>query len=665
MNKGMPAKSLSSAAFAPKEGEVYEPYVAPNENLAEFTLKAIILGAVFGIIFGAANAYLGLKVGLTVSTSVPIAVMTVGFFRMFRPILGKTTILEHNISQTVGSASSSLASGIIFTLPALFLWGLDPTIFTMALIGFLGGLLGILFMIPLRKFLIVKEHGKLPYPEGTACAEVLVASEIGGSHAKTVFTGLGIGAVYTGLMSFGKFWSNEASWSIPGLPKGRVGFELLPALLGVGYILGYRVSAMMVSGSLISWVILIPLIAYFGDSLDSPIAPEPVKLISEMSTSQIWSRYVRYIGAGAVAAGGIISLTRALPTIAKSFKVGLAQLKKRVGIAVDLEKRTEKDLNMTYVFGGAILITIIIALSPDIITTSNSLMFRAIGAILMVVFAFFFVTVSSRIVGLVGVTSNPTSGMTIATLLLVSSIFVLLGWTDNMGKAAAITVGAVVAVAASIAGDTSQDLKTGYLLGATPYRQQIGEMIGAATAAIFVAMTVVALSEVYGFGSTELPAPQATLMKVVIEGVLSSNIPWILVLTGVAFAVVAEILSIPALPLAVGIYLPITTMTPLFLGGLIRQYVEKKSGKDENLLKYRRERGILLGSGYVAGDGITGVLIAFYALYVGKKPAWNFHEWMGSMESIISFCIFLGLAYYLFRTAMKKPEDESANHYNA
>lgn len=283
----------------------------------------------------------------------------------------------------------------------------------------------------------------------------------------------------------------------------------------------------------------------------------------------------------------------------------------------------------------------------------------------MVVFAFFFVTVSSRIVGLVGVTSNPTSGMTIATLLLVSSIFVLLGWTDDMGKAAAITVGAVVAVAASIAGDTSQDLKTGYLLGATPYRQQIGEMIGAATAAIFVAMTVVALSEVYGFGSTELPAPQATLMKVVIEGVLSSNIPWILVLTGVAFAVVAEILSIPALPLAVGIYLPITTMTPLFLGGLIRRHVENKSGKDEKLLKYRRERGILLGSGYVAGDGITGVLIAFYALYVGKKPSWNFHEWMGSMESIISFCIFLGLAYYLFSISMKKPEDESTNHSNA
>ena len=283
----------------------------------------------------------------------------------------------------------------------------------------------------------------------------------------------------------------------------------------------------------------------------------------------------------------------------------------------------------------------------------------------MVIFAFFFVTVSSRIVGLVGVTSNPTSGMTIATLLLVSSIFVLLGWTDDMGKAAAITVGAVVAVAASIAGDTSQDLKTGYLLGATPYRQQIGEMIGAATAAFFVAMTVVALSEAYGFGSTELPAPQATLMKVVIEGVLSSNIPWILVLSGVAFAVVAEILSIPSLPLAVGIYLPITTMTPLFLGGLIRHYVEKKSNKDENLLKYRRERGILLGSGYVAGDGIMGVLIAFYALYVGEKPTWNFHEWMGSMESIISFMIFLGLAYYLFRTSMKKPEDESVSHSNA
>jgi len=665
MNRETPAKSLSSAAFAPKEGELYEPYVPPKENIAEFTLKAIVLGAAFGIIFGAANAYLGLKVGLTVSTSVPIAVMTVGFFRLLKPILGKSSILEHNISQTVGSASSSLASGIIFTLPALFLWGLDPTIFTMALIGFLGGLLGILFMIPLRRFLIVKEHGKLPYPEGTACAEVLVASEIGGSHAKTVFTGLGLGALFKGLMSFGKFWSSEASWAIPGLPKGRIGFELLPALLGVGYILGYRVSAMMVSGSLISWVILIPLIAYFGSGLETVIAPEPVKLISEMSTSEIWSRYVRYIGAGAVAAGGLISLSRAIPTIVTSFKVGLAQLKKRVGVSAESEKRTEKDLNMTYVFGGALLIALIIAISPNIITTSDSMIFRSVGALLMIICAFFFVTVSSRIVGLVGVTSNPTSGMTIATLLLVSSIFVFLGWTDDMGKAAAITVGAVVAVAASIAGDTSQDLKTGYLLGATPYRQQMGEMIGAATAAFFVAMTVVALNEAYGFGSTELPAPQATLMKVVIEGVLSSNIPWILILTGVAFAVVAEILSIPSLPLAVGIYLPISTMTPLFLGGLIRHYVEKKSKNDENLLKYRRERGILLGSGYVAGDGITGVLIAFYALYAGKKPTWNFHEWMGSMESIISFIIFLALAYFLFRTAMNRPEDEPENHPNA
>lgn len=652
-------KTLSSAAYAPKEGEVYQPYIADKDNVVEFTLKAIIVGALFGIIFGAANAYLGLKVGLTVSTSVPIAVMTVGFFRLVRPWLGKTTILEHNISQTVGSASSSLASGIIFTLPALFLWGLDPTVFSMALIGFTGGLLGILFMIPLRKFLIVQEHGKLPYPEGTACAEVLVASEVGGSHAKIVFTGLGVGAVFKGLMSFGNFWSENLSWAIPGLPKGRIGIHILPALLGVGYILGYRVSAILVSGSLLSWGILIPLIAYFGDGLTSTLAPEPTNLISDMTTSQIWSRYIRYIGAGAVATGGLISLSRAIPTIVSSFKVGIEQLKSRVSSSNELKIRTERDLNMAYVLGGALIIALLIALSPNIISAADSLAVRAVGALFIIIFSFFFVTVSSRIVGLVGVTSNPTSGMTIATLLLVSSVFVLLGWTDDVGKAAAITVGAVVAVAASIAGDTSQDLKTGYLLGATPYRQQIGEMIGAATAAYFVAMTVVALHQVYGFGSTELPAPQATLMKVVIEGILSRDIPWVLIMTGVMFAIVAELLSIPSLPLAVGIYLPVSTMTPIFVGGLIRHYVEKKSADDEDLLKQRRERGILLGSGFVAGDGITGVLIAFYALYVGTRPSWNFHEWMGGMDSFISFAIFLGLVYFLLRVAMGKNEPRS------
>ena len=619
-------KTLSSAAFAPKPGEIYEPYISHEENIAEFTLKAVIVGAVFGIIFGAANAYLGLKVGITVSTSVPIAVMTVGFFRLVKPFLGKTTILEHNMSQTVGSASSSLASGIIFTLPALFLWGLDPSIFSITLIGFTGGLLGILFMIPLRRFLIVKEHGVLPYPEGTACAEVLVASEVGGSHAKTVFMGLGVGALFKGMMSFGNFWTENVSWAIPGLPKGKVGFHLLPALLGVGYILGYRVSGVMVSGAILSWVVLIPLIAYFGEGLTSVLAPEPTALIRDMSSSQIWSRYIRYIGAGAVATGGLISLIKAIPTIVSSFKVGISQIKKRIGGDDFEEKRTEIDLNMKYVLGGSLLIALFIAISPQIISTVDSFMLRVVGAFFIIVCAFFFVTVSSRIVGLIGVTSNPTSGMTIATLLLVSSIFVLLGWTDDIGKAAAITVGAVVAVAASIAGDTSQDLKTGYLLGATPYRQQIGEMIGASTAAFFIAMTVMALHQVYGFGSEELPAPQATLMKVVIEGVLSADLPWVLVLTGVAFAIVAEILSIPSLPLAVGIYLPISTLTPIFFGGLIRHYVKHKSKNDENLLKHRRERGILLGSGFVAGDGIMGVLIAFYALKVGGRPSWNFHE---------------------------------------
>ncbi|MCP4704151.1 MAG: oligopeptide transporter, OPT family, partial [candidate division Zixibacteria bacterium] len=430
--------------------------------MAEFTVKSVIAGVIFGILFGAANAYLGLLVGITVSTSIPVAVMTVGLFRLTQRIIGAPTILETNMSQTIGSASSSLASGIIFTLPALFLWGLNPTIFQMAGLAVLGGLLGILFMVPLRRFLIKNEHGKLPYPEGTACAKVLIASDKGGSGASNVFWGLAVGFLFRCCFDILKLWPKGITLNIPFLNKAQIGMKTYSVLLGVGYILGYRISAIMVAGSLVSWVVLIPLLAHVGDLLTIPLFPETTKLISEMSASEIWNRYIRYVGAGAVAFGGIATIIRSLPTMVKSFKMGASEISKRINqrknnseTTSPRPERTDSDIPLPYVIGGVICIVILLALLPNLLGGSATVTMRLIAAPLIAIFAFFFVTVSSRIVGLVGVTSNPTSGMTIVTLIGISLVFVWLGWTDMLGMATVLTVGTVVCVAASIAGDTS------------------------------------------------------------------------------------------------------------------------------------------------------------------------------------------------------------------
>jgi putative OPT family oligopeptide transporter len=631
----------------------FKPYIPGDKIIPEFTLKVVIMGIIFGILFGAANAYLGLKAGLTVSTSIPVAVMTVAFFRFAKVFLGKgTTILENNISQTIGSASSSLASGVIFTIPALFLWGLDPSLVQMAMLAMLGGLLGILFMIPLRRFLIVQEHGKLPYPEGTACAEVLKASETGGARAGNVFLGLGIGAVYKFFLSFLQLWNDKVTTAIPGLKKGQIGIETTPALLGVGYILGFRISLIMVAGGLISWVILIPIIAYYGEGLTSPLFPETVKLITDMTPSEIWNRYIRYVGAGAVAFGGIITIIRSIPIMIKSFKLSVDEVKTRMRrgsgstgqVKVD---RTQADIPLSYMAAGVGIIVLILALVPHVLGTVESFPMRLVAALCIAVFAFFFVTVSSRIVGMVGVSSNPTSGMTIMTLLGTSLIFVLLGWTDEIGMVTALTVGTVVCVAASIAGDTSQDLKTGFLVGATPNRQQIGELIGAVTSAFAVCGAVVILNSAYQFGSTDLPAPQATLMKTVIEGVLQAKIPWGFVIAGAGLGAIVELLRLPSLPFAVGLYLPVSTMTPIFVGGCIRRFIEKKHQHDQARLNQRREKGILFGSGLIAGEGLLGVGIALYAFFLGK-PGGIGHILPGTLGDILSLAIFALLGYLLF-----------------
>ncbi len=630
MSEATGRKGLSQDAYVPLEdGRSYQPYVAAGETLTEFSLKAIGFGIFFGIVFGAANAYLGLRAGLTISTSIPVAVMTIAAFRALAAAGREGTILEANLSQTIGSASSSLASGVIFTLPALFLWGVAPDLLQMTLLAMCGGLLGVLFMIPLRRFLIEREHGNLPYPEGTACAEVLVANEVGGRSARFVFLGLGVGALVKFLTSWIKVIPDEIATRIPLLKKGALGMDVSPALFGVGYILGPRIATVMVGGGLLSWLVIIPAIAYWGEPRTAPLFPETDLLIAAMSPGQIWTRYVRYIGAGAVAAAGIITLIRSLPVMVESFKIGARQLQSRVGEAApEAVPRTAQDLPLRFVAIGALAIAAVLALVPAVFGEVGGPGIRAAAAVCVVVFAFFFVTVASRIVGLVGVTSNPTSGMTIGALLGTSGVFLLMGWTDLTGKAAALTVGCVVAIAASIAGDTSQDLKTGYLLGATPRRQQLGELVGVLTSATFVCLSVLLLAETFGFGGTELPAPQATLMKIVIEGVLDQQLPWVLVGIGVAIAVVCELLKIPSLPFAVGVYLPVSTMTPVFLGGLLRLWMERRAA-DRNEAADRRERGVLLGSGFVGGEGLLGVGIAAVAFVQGVKPAGFGTGWLG------------------------------------
>ncbi len=626
-----------------------KPYVPADKRIREFTVRAIVLGSLFGVVFGTANAYLGLRVGLTISTSIPVAVMTVALLRLLSPMLGASTILEHNTSQTIGSASSSLASGIIFTIPALFLWGLNPSIAKIGMVAMLGGLLGVLCMIPLRRFLIVREHATLPYPEGTACGEVLKAADVGGARAKPVFLGLGIGFLYKAMTGFLSAWPSKVSFNLPLIKKAAIGLKATPALLGVGYILGFRISAIMVAGGLLSWVVLIPLIAHFGDLLTTPMFPETVKTIAQMNPGEIWNRYIRHIGAGAVAFAGIITVIKSVPTMYHSLVIGIQELKSR-HVDSNTIKRTDRDLPMSVVFLGVTAIVLVIALVPGLIGTMDFFPHRVIVALCIAIFAFMFVTVSSRIVGLVGVTSNPTSGMIIVTLLGTSLLFYIIGWTDISGMATALTIGTVVGIAASIAGDTSQDLKTGYIVGATPGKQQIGELIGVVTCAFFIAAAVWLLGETFGFGTEELPAPQATLMMTVVEGVLQANLPWGLVLTGAALAAVAELLSVPSLPFAVGIYLPLNTMTPVFVGGCIRRLVEHLRKSHES----SHGRGVLLSSGLIAGEGLMGVAIAFYAFYMGGKPKGLGLDWSPVVGQLISLAFFALLGYYLFRIARKK-----------
>ncbi len=645
MNKE--TRKLSSNAYQEVPGNKYKPYVGKQEFLPEFTFKAVFTGIILGIIFAAANAYVGLKVGLTVSASIPVAVMAVAIFR----VIGRGSILENNMVQTVGSAGESLAAGVIFTFPALIIWGMKPELTKIFVFSLLGGLLGVLFMIPLRSLLISRQHGRLPYPEGTACAEVLVAGDKGGSEAKSVFIGLGIGGLYEFLMNGLKLWNFRPSWEIPFYRGGKIIGEITPALLGVGYIIGSRISAIMLSGGVLAWLVIIPLIMAIGKNYTEPIYPAKI-LISQMSIKEIWHYYIRYIGAGAVAFGGMITLVRAIPTILETFKTGLRKVSNRNR---KNEDRTERDLPMLLVIGGAFVLAICLWLVLSFWTaTEIGIIPSLLVAFLMVIFSFFFVTVSSRIVGLIGSSSNPVSGMTITTLLLTSLFFFLMGWTSDAHMVIALSVGAVVCISIAIAGDTSQDLKTGFLVGATPWKQQIGEFIGVLTSAIFVGWVILRLHKGVGIGSEELPAPQATLMSLVVKGVISGELPWKFVIIGIFLAAIVELIGIRSLPFAVGVYLPLYLTTPIMAGGLLRYLTERR--QDENLLKRGRESGILFSSGLIAGSALIGVGLALAASYSATfvTAIEIGYIWMGPFSNMASLIIFASLALLLWRYTNKK-----------
>ncbi len=585
----------------------FKPYVPADKVTPEITLTSILMGVLLAVVFGAANAYLGLRVGMTVSASIPAAVIAMGVIRV---VMRKNSILESNIVQTVGSAGESLAAGAIFTLPALFLWAKDgvmdkPGILEITLIALLGGLLGVFFMVPLRNALIVREHGTLPYPEGTACAEVLLAGEEGGANASTVFAGMGFAAVFKFIIDGLKAVPGEVSFRVKGY-AGEIGTQIYPAVMSVGYICGPRISSYMFAGGVLSWLVLIPMIVLFGaDFLLYPGTKPIGEMFAEGGAGAIWGSYIRYIGAGALAAGGIISLIKSLPLIVRTFRDAIKSMAGGKGGAGN--ERTAQDMSMKIVLLAIGVLTLLVWLVPAIPVT-------LLGAIIVVIFGFFFATVSSRMVGLVGSSNNPVSGMAIATLLIATVLLKVTGESGATGMQSAIAIGSIICIVAAIAGDTSQDLKTGYLLGATPKKQQIGEVIGVIAAALAIGGTLYLLDSAWGFGTGELAAPQATLMKMIIEGVMEGNLPWALVFIGVFIAIIVEVIGIPVLPFAIGVYLPVQLNACIMVGGLVRLAFDKMK-REENEKKRMINDGILFCSGMIAGEGLVGILLALLAVF--------------------------------------------------
>lgn len=764
----------------------YKPFVpASTLGMRELTLRGVVIGALLGVVFALASVYLGLKVGLTVSASIPVAVMSITLFRWLGrlpgvgKLFGGSTILENNIVQTTGSAGESLAAGVAFTLPSLLLMGFELELMRIMLVALLGGLIGVLMMIPLRHGLIVKEHGKLIYPEGTACADVLIVGEQGGTNAKAVFFGFFVGFGYAVLNLILKLWGDAATFAIGfwGKLKGAtLSFEVSPPMLGVGYIIGFRVAATMMAGGLLAYVILIPLVHQFGDALPTPLYPATALPIAKMSAGQIRNAYILYIGAGAVAMGGFIALAKAIPTIGSAFAGGMRSLR-ATQAEKGAKKRTERDLPMSVVLGGSLALVAAIWLAPI-------LQINAVSALLILLFGFFFVTVSSRICGEIGSSSNPISGMTVATLLLTCLVFLMVGWTGPSYYVTALSVGAIVCIASANAGATSQDLKTGFLVGATPRSQQIAIMIGAVLSAFVLGPILLTLNDsatvyvpriskepaaagagqesgqasgetagqtareahdtamrdVENFSATlrvdpstldgrqvyqgrqylvwhkpstddgpagkylvdesgspaffvdpgingthrytpdgrrqvaKFDAPKATLMSYIIKGILNRQLPWGLVLLGVMIALVLEMSGVPSLAFAVGVYLPLSSSSPIFVGGMVRwltdRHVREKHRKEhltEEQLTAEGDKspGVLMASGYIAGGAIAGILIAFMAGAMAdvtdRITQWStlhnpfFEGARADLWSMLPFTLLVALLYLVGREVLLRP----------
>ena len=641
------------------EEKKFQPYVPADKVMPEFTVVSVVLGAILAIIFGGANAYLGLRVGMTVSASIPAAVISMG---VIRKILRRDSILENNMVQTIGSAGESVAAGAIFTLPALFMWAKEglcdvPSLVEIGLIALCGGVLGVLMMIPLRSALIVKEHGVLAYPEGQACAEVLIAGEEGGAKASTVFSGLGIAAFYKLVADGLKIFPSEITYDVTPYKGSGIGIDVLPALAGVGYICGAKVSSYLFAGGVLGWFVIMPLMALFGGDLVLFPADKTINvLIAEGGVSSLWSNFLRYIGAGAVACGGVLSLIKSLPLIVRTFKDAMGDYGKGRSSST---LRTEQDIPMKVVLLGVFIIAVIMWLLPAI-------PLNLFTALIVIVFGFFFATVSSRMVGLIGSSNNPVSGMAIATLLISTLLLKATGNDGIQGMIAAIVIGGIICVIAAIAGDTSQDLKTGFLVGSTPKKQQIGELVGVVVSAIAIGAILYLLSNAWGgYGSNDLPAPQAVLMKMIVEGVMGGNLPWNLVLVGVFIALVVEVLGIPVLPFAIGLYLPIYLSVPMMLGGALRWYLEKRKYGSEKDKDNTVQSGVLYSSGLIAGEGIVGILLAVLAvipmglsdkgqtLYVSDRINLSEVFSIGKIGGLVCFAIIL-FTIYLFATKDSK-----------
>ena len=649
---------LSRDAYGGKPGNEYVPYIPTTEAMPELTGYSIIIGLLFALIFAAANTYLGLKVGLTISAGIPGAILATGLLKgLFR----RNNILEANMVASLSAMGESIAGGIIFVLPALILLGFGLSIMTVVIVTIVGGLMGVFFITPVRRYLIVEEHGNLIYPESMAAAEVLVTGSEGGSGFRTVLLGMGVGAVYKIFSGGFRFFSENASYTIQPYQGTMIGVNTVASLMGVGFIVGTKTSILMFGGSVIAWLALIPLIKFFGAGMAEPLFPSKVP-IAEMGAFDVWSSYIRYIGAGAVATGGFISLIRSLPTIVNSFKQAIGGMGKGETASV---RRMDLESPLTWVIAAAVLGFLLTWFVPII---GGGL----VGSLLAVLFSFFFAVVSGRMVGLVGASNNPVSGMTIATLLIVTTVLKLMGNTGDLGIKTALMIGGVVCVAIAVAGGTAQSLKTTFIIGGTPRKVQLGMFAALSLASIAAAGTLILLHRAYGIGDAAVPAPQATLMKMIVEGIMTAQLPWTLVFIGVALAFFCFMAKIPILAVALGIYLPIGLTAAIFAGGIVRVFVERKmqpaakdtdkAAEDDKAVEKGDnvemdkavEKGILLASGLVAGDALIGIVIGIFAA-IGTDIAFGLKLFPVIAESnLAAFIMFLLLAIWIFIYSTRK-----------